>query len=184
YIDLYVLHSYPKPGTPIEETMRALDHLVDQGIVKNIGVCNLTSNRFREAQKHTKNKLVCNQVHYNVQYREIEDKGVLQYCQDNDVLLVAWRPIQYGAVVEAPILQELAKKYDKTPIQIAFNWLISQDHVVVISKTNNVEHLQENLGSFGWALEADDIERIRKEFPDQKLVSDAVPLNYNADVKP
>ena len=182
YIDLYLLHRYPEVGIPISETMRAMDELVEQGVVKNIGVSNMSVNRFKEAQKHTKNKLVCNQVHYNVQYREMEKQGVLKYCQDNDVMLVAWRPLQKGLLPDSPILAELAQKYDKTPAQIAINWLISQDHVVTISKTSNIEHLQENLGAIGWTMEAEDIERVRKEFPNQKLVSDAVPLDYAADI--
>ena len=183
YVDLYLLHRYPEKGIPIAETMKALDELVDQGLVKNIGVCNMSVNRFQEAQKHTKNKLVCNQVHYNVQYREMEEKGVLKFCQGNDVMLVAWRPVQKGLLPNAPILEELAKKYDKTPTQVAINWLISQDNVVTISKTSSLEHLQENLGATDWQMSKVDIERIRQEFPNQEFVSDAVPLNYEADVE-
>jgi len=182
YIDLYLLHRYPEAGIPIAETMRAMDELVAEGIVKNIGVCNLTPRRFAEAQKHTHNKLVCNQVHYNVQYREIEDAGVLQYCQANDVLLVAWRPVQKGSLPESDLLTELAGKYHKTPTQVAINWLISQSNVVTISKTSTLDHLKENLGAIGWTLKPQDIERIRREFPDQKHVSDAVPLDYPADI--
>lgn len=182
YIDLYLLHRYPVPGISIADTMRALDELVEQGAIKNIGVCNMTPNRFAEAQKHTKNKLVCNQVHYNVQYREIEQKGVLDYCQQNDVMCVAWRPLQKGMLPESSVLNELANKYNKTSAQIAINWLISQKNVVTLSKTSNADHLMENLGAIGWEMESADIERIRSEFPDQKPVSDAVPLDYPADV--
>lgn len=183
YIDLYMLHRYPEPGIPIADTMRALDELVEQGAIKYIGLCNMSPNRFQEAQKHTKNKLVCNQVHYNVQYREIEDKGVLDFCQQNDVMCVAWRPVQKGTLPTSSLLDELAKKYGKTPMQIAINWLISQDNVVTLSKTSSSEHLMENLGAIGWTMEADDVGRIRREFPDQKMVSDAVPLDYEADVE-
>lgn len=184
YIDLYLLHRYPEPGISISETMKAMDELVEQGLVKSIGVCNMTPNRFREAQKHTKNKLVCNQVHYNLQYREIEGTGVLEFCQQNDVMVVAWRPVQKGILPQSDLIAELAKKYSKTPIQIAINWLISQENVVTISKTSSIEHLNENLGAVGWSLEIEEIERIRKEFPEQKKVSDAVPLDYEADIDP
>lgn len=184
YVDLYLLHRFPAPGIDIADTMRAMDELLQQGLVRNIGVCNMTPHRFDETQKLTKNKLVCNQVHYNVQYREIEDKGVLKHSQENDVMLVAWRPLQKGILPETTLLDELAAKYGKTPSQIALNWLISQQNVVTISKTSNVAHLHENLGALGWTMEPDDIERIRDEFPDQKLVSDAVPLDYAADIPP
>lgn len=182
YVDLYLLHQFPAPGINIADTMRAMDELVEQGLVKNIGVCNMTPRRFDEAQKLTKNKLVCNQVHYNVQYREVEDKGVVKHSQENDVMLVAWRPLQKGMLPQSPLLEELAKKYNKTPVQIAINWLISQDNVVTLSKTSSLEHLQENLGAIGWSMEDSDIERVRKEFPNQQRVSDAVPLDYDADI--
>lgn len=182
YIDLYMLHRFPLPGIPIEGAVKALDELVEQGLVKNIGVCNMSPNRFKAVQKLTKNKLVCNQVHYNVEYREIEDKGVLKDCQDNDVMLVAWRPLQKGTLAEAPVITELAKKYGKTPYQVMINWLISQKNVVTISKTSNPEHLKENLGAVDWAMDETDVERIRKEYPDQKLASDAVPLDYEGDI--
>lgn len=182
YVDLYLLHRFPEPGIDIADTMRAMDELVEQGLVKNIGVCNMTPHRFDEIQKLTKNKLVCNQVHYNVQYREIEDKGVLKHSQENDVMLVAWRPLQKGILPETALLNELAEKYDKTTSQIVINWLISQRNVVTLSKTSNIEHLHENLGALGWSLVDADIERIRTEFPNQQLVSDAVPLDYEADV--
>jgi diketogulonate reductase-like aldo/keto reductase len=184
YIDLYLLHRFPDPGIAIADTMKAMDSLVQQGVVKNIGVCNFTANRLVEAQKYSKNKIVCNQVHYNLQYREVETRGVLDFCQKNDVLLNAWRPLQKGLLPESPLLEEMAKKYNKTVAQIAINWLISQDNVVTISKTSNIEHLKDNLGAIGWTMDKEDIEKIRKEFLDQKFASDAVPLDYEADVVP
>lgn len=182
YVDLYMLHRFPEPGIDIKETMRAMDDLVRQGLVKNIGVCNMTPARFDAAQNLTSNKLVCNQVHYNVQYREIEKRGVLQHAQDNDVMLVAWRPVQKGVLPESELITEIATKYGKTNTQVVINWLISQKNVVTISKTSNPEHLKENLGAIDWQMDEEDIERIRREFPDQQDVSDAVPLDYEADV--
>ena len=144
----------------------------------------MTPNRFNEAQKHSKNKLVCNQVHYNIQYREAEVRGVLKQAQDNDIMLVAWRPIQKGSFPTSQLMDELTRKYNKTPMQIAINWLIAQPNVVTISKTSNREHLLENLGALDWTMDADDIERIRTDFPEQVTVSDAVPLDYAADMDP
>ena len=178
YVDLLILHRYPPAGVNIADTMKALDLLVSQGIVKHIGVSNFTPERLTEAQGLTDNKIVCNQVHYNTQYREVEARGVLAQCQNEDVMLVAWRPLQKGALLQTQLLQEFAQKYNKTPAQVALNWLISQDKVVTIAKTSSIAHLQENLGAFGWDIEPEDVERIRLEFPDQKQVSDAVPLDY------
>jgi len=182
YIDLYMLHEFPSPGISIKDTMAALDSLVDSGLVKNIGVSNFTPRRLLEAQKYTKNKIVYNQVHYNVQFREAETAGVLAYCQAHDILLDAWRPLQKGTLPHAALIDELSRKYNKTANQIMLNWLISQDNVVTIAKTSSLAHLKENLGAIGWALDPQDIERIRVEFPGQEKVSDTYPLDYPGDV--
>jgi diketogulonate reductase-like aldo/keto reductase len=184
YVDLYLLHRYPEPGISIEETMKAMDELVEQGVVKNIGVCNMTINRFEEVHKHTKNKLVYNQLHYSLEVREAEKAGLVKYCQENDIFLSAWGPLSKGALENAPILDEMAKKYDKTPYQVALNWLIVQPNVITIPKTTHKKHLEENLGALGWELSAEDAEQLSQEFPNQKPVSDRVPLNYAADIEP
>jgi len=177
YLDLYLLHA-PSFDTAIEETMKAMDEFVASGLIKNIGVSNFTVKQMQRAQKATKNKIVVNQVHYNLSVREVEDKGVLSYCQTHDVILMAWRPLEKGDVltVGKGILNKLSKKYQKTPAQVAINWLISQKNVVTLSKMRDQDHLQENLGSVDWKMSPEDIEYLRKEFPDQQVVSSAVPL--------
>jgi diketogulonate reductase-like aldo/keto reductase len=82
------------------------------------------------------------------------------------------------------LLLEIAQKYDKTPYQVALNWLISQPNVVVIPKTSDIEHLDENLGALGWELAAEDVERLRKDFPTQRTVSDVFSLNHEGDIEP
>jgi len=179
YLDLYMIHS-PSLEIPIEESMRALDDLLEEGLIRNIGVSNFSIERFEKAQDCTKNKIVANQLHLNLIFREPERRGLLEYCQKNDVMFVAWRPVQKGLLTERghySLLDEMCEKYDKTPVQVAINWLISQDNVATLSKMSNPQHLDENLGALGWEMEKEDIEQLRNEFPDQQDVSDAVPLS-------
>jgi diketogulonate reductase-like aldo/keto reductase len=184
YVDLYLLHRYPEAGIDIKTTMKAMDRLVDEGVVKNIGVCNLTNNRFSEVQKHTSNKLVYNQVHYSLESREPQARGILDYAIKEDFFVSAWGPLSKGSLQQAPILHELAKKYQKTPYQIALNWLISQENVITIPKTAQIKHLEENLGSLGWSLSGEDIIKLTENFPNQLRTSDRVPLDYEADIEP
>lgn len=176
YIDLYLVHK-PNPTIPIEETMRAMNTLKDEGTIRNIGVSNFNVERMEEARRASEHPIVANQLHYNVSVREIEQKGVLKYCQKNDMMVIAWRPIgDIASLQTAPIMQELAQKYAKTPVQIAISWLVNQHGVVTLTKTSSAAHLEENMGGIGWELEPEDVERLRKEFPEQLQVSDAVPL--------
>lgn len=183
YVDLYMLHTFPEPGIDIKDTMHAMSRLVDEGLIKNIGVSNMTNHRFDVAQAATPYKIVCNQLHYNVKFREVEHRNILGHSQKNDVVIVAWKPVQRGELPEADILDELAKKYGKTWRQIAINWLISQDNVVTICKTTLLDHLKENLGALDWTLESEDVDRIRKEFPNQEIIGNW-PLDYAASEEP
>jgi diketogulonate reductase-like aldo/keto reductase len=175
YLDLYLLHRYP--NTQLPDAMRAMDKLKEEGLIKNIGVSNFTLEHMKKAQRYTKNKIVATQVHYNLAYREVEKSGVLQYCQDNDIMIIAWRPLQKGMLLKSnTVINYMCQKYKKTAAQIALNWLLSQKNVVTVSKTTTIDHLKENLGALGWYMEEADVRQLSSEFPDQKFISDTVPL--------
>jgi diketogulonate reductase-like aldo/keto reductase len=178
YVDLYLLHTYPEPGVAIEDVMHTLDTFVAEGLVRHIGVSNFTPKRFDRAQACAQHRIVCNQVHYNMQWRQAEDLGIVRQCQDQGAALVAWRPLQRGMLGAegGRILQPLEVKYRKTANQIALNWLVSQPNVTVVAKTSSPEHLEENLASFDWSLDSDDIAFIRKQYPDQQHGPDTVDL--------
>ncbi len=168
YLDLYLLHG-PSLEIPIAETMLALNKLKAEGIIKNIGVSNFSPERLSEAQRHSPAKILVNQVQYNLQEREAEDRGVLRYCQENDLALIAWRPLALGSLSnnESNILSQIAKKHSATNAQIALAWLVSQDNVGTIFKCSNPQHLLENLGSLKIILSPEEIELLRKDFPNQ-----------------
>lgn len=173
YLDLYLLHHF-SPDCPLEESIEALDELVDKKLVKHIGVSNFTKEHLADAQKLTKHKIVCNQVYYNLQAREPEATELLNYCQKHDVMLVAFRPVEKGKLLDGvpAIMDEMCVKYQKTPAQIAINWLLSQKNVVTLVKTSNPAHLKEDLGSIGWNLTESDIELLRKNYPGQTFTHD------------
>lgn len=178
YLDIYLIHA-PNPEIPLSGTMKAFDRLLIMGLIKHIGVSNFSINSFKKAQRCTENKIVVNQLHYNLMIREVEDRGLLAFCQKEDVMLCAWRPVQKGIFSSKSfnILDKLSKKYNKTPLQIAINWLISQQNVITISKMRQKVHLKENIGAVGWNMKDEDIEILRKEFPDQVNRSDATSIS-------
>jgi diketogulonate reductase-like aldo/keto reductase len=145
YLDLYLLHQ-PNLEIPIKETMKAMDLLKKEGLIRNIGVSNFSKERLDEAQTCTNNKIVVNQVHFNLRFRESQRKRLLDYCQKNDVMLIAWRPFGKGLLLEDKndLMNELCQKYNKTQAQVGINWLIYQKNVVTLSKMRNKNHLEEN----------------------------------------
>lgn len=177
YLDLYLIHK-PNDRFPLAETMKAFDRLADEKLIRNIGVSNFAVERFKRAQQLCGHKIVVNQVHYNLASREPEN-GLLDFCRQNDVMLVAWRPLAKGAVIDAdyPFFDELCEKYRKTRAQIALNWLLSQDNVVTVSTMRSTVHLEENLAALNWNMSREDIEALRRGFPGQEKISSAVPLS-------
>lgn len=175
YIDLYLIHA-PNPDIPVQETMKAMDFLAEQKLIRCMGVSNFSVEQIKEAQKYTKNKIVANQIEYNLLVR---DKGrvtenmeskIIPYCQENNILIIAWRPLARGKLAKPgfKILDELADKYHKTQAQIAIHWLISKKGIVAVSKSTKVEHLEKNLGALGWKLRQEDIDRLNNDFIDSR----------------
>jgi len=165
YIDLYLIHA-PNPEIPIEETMRAMDHLVEKGLVRLVGVSNFTLEQMKEAQQHSKNKIAANQIEYSLiarnkgRYADNKDMETktIPYCQENGIIVVTVRPLERGLLLkEHPVLDRLAKKYNKTKAQIAINWIISKPNLITIPMSTSVEHLKENLGALGWKIDEEDI---------------------------
>lgn len=172
--DLYLVHQV-NPEIPLKKTIRAMNRLQREGLARNIGVSNFSLDRLKQAQALSEVPIVANQLHYNLQVREIELSGLLDFCQETGVMVIAWRPLR-GVDCSVPLLTELAARYGHTPRQLALNWLISQPGVVTIVKASDPLHLAENVGAVGWRMTEEDVERLRGEYPDRRAVSEAVPL--------
>ena len=181
YLDLYLIH-FMKPEYPLDQSMKAMSRLVDEGTARHIGLSDFSWQAFSKAQSYADHKLVCNQVHYSMKVREVERKGVLNYAQKNDIFLTAWRPLHYGELAINPpeIISKMMAKYSKTAAQIALNWLVSQDKVITLAKTSTSEHIDDNLGAFNFMMDDSDIEQIRADYPDQLAESGSVPLNLES----
>lgn len=163
YIDLYLIHA-PNPKIPIKETMSAMEKLVEDKVVKFIGVSNFSVSQIENARAYlTKTDIVVNQVEYNLIEREIE-KVLLPYCVKNNITLMAYSPLARGLLAKNEFLKEIGKKYNKTASQVALNWLIQKEGVVAIPKSSKIEHLQENALATGWRLSEKDIQLIEEHF--------------------
>ncbi|MBI2572443.1 aldo/keto reductase [Candidatus Woesearchaeota archaeon] len=166
YIDLYLIHSY-NPNIPLEETMDAMARLVDEKKVRFIGVSNFSVEQLKKARKYSWHPIVANQIEYNLIARNNGTSSVntlnmeseiIPYCQKNDITIIAYRPLARGdsALHQHPLILQLAQKYNKTPAQIALNWLIAKQNIITITKSTNPNHLKENLGAMGWELSSED----------------------------
>ena len=169
-IDLYLIH-WPSSQHPIEETMRAMEKLVDEGMVKFIGVSNFDVEQLREAQNGlVKHRIACNQVLYHLAYRGIE-RDLLPYCAENGIAIVGYSPFGHGNFPSShsrggKVLAEIAKRHNRTVRQIALNFLTRDSNLFTIPKAGNPDHIRENSGAVGnWNLTDEDIAAIERTFP-------------------
>ena len=163
YIDLYQIH-WPNPSVPIGETIRAMEDLVASGKVRHIGLSNFSVREMRAAQDALgSGKIFSNQCEYNLFDRFIE-LDILPYCRETQVVTIAYSPLDKGRTADGDdrlrLLQTLAKKYGRSPSQIALNWLIAQSAVVVIPKAVNPTHIRENAAAATFDLEPSDVDLI------------------------
>ena len=164
WIDLYQIHR-PNTAIPIEETLGAMEELVDAGKVRFIGVSNFTVAQLRDAQKAMrKHRIMSNQVRFNLIDRTICD-GLLAFCQKERVTVIAYSPLARGfhhILDNDPggVLAELGRVYKRTPVQVALNWCLGHPGVVAIPKGNSAAHVQENCGGSGWKLSPEDFSRL------------------------
>jgi diketogulonate reductase-like aldo/keto reductase len=162
HIDLYQLH-WPNYTVPIEETMGAMEELVDRGKVRFIGVSNFMLRDLKNAQKAmTRHGIVSNQVRYNLIDRTIE-RGLLPYCREHGITVIAHSPFASNlASIQAKdpenVLDKLAQAKSATAAQIALSWCLSKQGVVTIPKANSVEHVRENCAASDFQLSSRELQ--------------------------
>jgi diketogulonate reductase-like aldo/keto reductase len=163
YIDLYLVHWPGRPGTNYTETFRALNELVHAGKVKHLGVSNFKLRLLKQAQQLSETPILTDQVPYRLPDRTYVENGVVDYCQQNDILVTAYSPVKFRNLPVNKTIQAIADAHSSTPYQIALAWLVAQSRVITIPMSFNPQHIKENFGSA-------DIELTGEEF---KTLSEA-----------
>ncbi|MGD8404951.1 MAG: aldo/keto reductase [Anaerolineales bacterium] len=159
YLDLYLIH-WPSSSIPLEETFRALNQLVREGRVRNVGVSNFDVHLLKQARAESEAPIFTDQVPYSLADRSNVRNGVLEYCQENDILLTAYSPVKEGRLRGNSTVQSIADEHDATPYQIALAWLVSQPRVITIPMSFNPEHIAENFAAADIELAVDEIEQV------------------------
>jgi 2,5-diketo-D-gluconate reductase B len=154
-LDLLYVH-WPRGDYDPEETMRAMDQLVEDGVTWRIGVSNFTVPLLREAREHTTHGVFANQVEL---HPLLPQPDLREYCEEADVELVAYAPLARGEVFEVPEIQAVAEKHGVSEAQVSLAWL-REKGVTAIPKASSEAHLADNWTSLALDLDAEDVERI------------------------
>ena len=152
YIDLLLIH-WPNPKIALNESLGTMRELQKNKKLKFIGVSNFPLPLLKKAKQICPN-LINNQVEY---HPLLSQKALLEFIdKSSDMFLTAYSPLIRGKVNQIQQLIHIAKKYKKTPSQVALKWLIDQKNVIVIFKSEKKERILENIQVFDFELEKED----------------------------
>ena len=191
YIDIYQIH-WPDSGTPIEDTMVAMEKLKKSGKIRCIGCCNFSLDSLKEALEY--GQITTVQMPYNLIDRGAEN-DLLPFCKEHDIATIAYTPIAKGLltgkydkstrfntddsrsrhkyfqgeelsknleVVEK--VKIVANELNKTPAQIALRWVLENNCVTTaIFGAKNSAQVEENVVASDFDLSKENIELLNEE---------------------
>jgi aryl-alcohol dehydrogenase-like predicted oxidoreductase len=192
YLDLYQIHwpagSWGTELVPIEETMRALNDLKQQGKIRAIGVSNFSRQELEEASEH--GRIDSLQPPYSLFWRYLE-KDALDYCRDNNITVLAYSSLAQGLLtgkfgpdhefakgdhrarnrlfqadnyqrVQQALenLRPIAGRYGISLAQLALAWLIAQPQTCAIAGARKAEQVLDNAAAANIKLLPEDLEEI------------------------
>jgi aryl-alcohol dehydrogenase-like predicted oxidoreductase len=133
--------SEPTEGS-IEEPLTALAELKNQGLIRQIGLSNISPKQFAEGQKIT--DIVCVQNFYNLAHRN--DDGFIDDLAAQGIAYIPFFPLGGFTPLQSLVLDGVAASMQVTPMQVALAWLLQRSaNILLIPGTSSLEHLRENL---------------------------------------
>ncbi|MEN4534199.1 aldo/keto reductase [Pantoea agglomerans] len=168
YLDLYLLHW--RGNIPLEETLRAMERLQQQGKIRHWGVSNFDTDDMAELWDEEKGEACAtNQVLYHLASRGIEF-DLLPACQQRGVPVMAYCPLaQAGRLRDSlftdPQLSQIAQQKGISVAQLLLTWVIRQPGVIAIPKASSVAHVQENAAALEVELTDEDLQLIDRAWP-------------------
>lgn len=156
YIDLYLLH---QPYGDIRGAWKALEEAYHKGILKAIGVSNMTVKFLKDFLPSCEVMPAVNQVECNPLFQQ---KELREYMKDNDIKVEAWFPLGHGSpeLLSHPVITALAEKYHKNAGQIILRFL-TQEGIIVLPKSTNPVRIAGNIDLFDIELTEDEMNSLR-----------------------
>jgi pyridoxine 4-dehydrogenase len=167
HIDLYYLHQSTFTDVPFEQAIDTLAGMKADGLIRHIGLSNLSAEQLRTAISITDIAAVT--VHYNVAVRL--GAGVRTVAEETGIVFSPWHP---GAIPSGPdgepfhaVIDPIAAEHDVTPQQIALAWQLHHTaNPLPVPGTTSVAHLHENLDAASISLTQGEVDAITALAPE------------------
>lgn len=187
YLDLFLVHwpialkphvMFPSSGgdmigldtIPTLETWKAMEHCVEKGLTKHIGVSNFSIKKLKKLVSNSTIKPEMNQIEL---HPLLQQQSMLDYCKGENIFLTAYSPLgskdripafkgeNEPNLFENPVIVEIANKHHATPAQVLINWAINRG-ISVIPKSVNPGRLKQNFEAENIVLSTEDMDHIAK----------------------
>lgn len=162
YADTILIHVPKASKIPLKDSYNELRRLVNMGKSKNISASNLNIDELKMIVEELEIKLFSFEGLYNLECKQNEDVGIIDYCKKHDILFLNYQPLRRNRTANHnyPILIELANKYNKTQNQILMNWYIYEKGLIPITKTTKIEHINLNLDALKFKMDKEDYKKL------------------------
>ena len=152
----------------MQETWQAMEGLVESGLVKNIGLCNVNCQLLREMLTYTKIRPSVLQVESHPQ---LTQEKLIRFCHEQSIAVTAFSPLgaesyyslnmaqQNESILQQPVVKQIAEDVGKTAAQVVLRWGV-QRGTAIVPKTTKLERLKENLAVFDFELSPTQMEQI------------------------
>ncbi|MEM6397163.1 MAG: aldo/keto reductase [Bacteroidota bacterium] len=156
-IDLYQLHRFD-PKVPADEFLGKLAELQQQGLIRHLGLSEVTIEQIEQAQQHF--EVVSVQNKFSLTDRKWEEE--VKWTDERGIGFIPWYPLDAGAV-DNETIKSVAEKHGVTVFQIALAWLlVFSENILPIPGTSSVAHLRENTAAAHVELDEEDMGRLNK----------------------
>lgn len=169
YIDLYQIHM-PNSRIPIKETMGAMEKLLNDGLIRAIGISNFSMKQMQEAEDAlVKAELSSTQMNYSLAHRDIET-DILPHCEKEKIAIIPYFPLGHGKLAGefkgySEVMNGMQEK-KWIPTQVALSWLFSRSEVLFpIPRASKRNHVQIDAQAADLQLTLEQVQILEKYNP-------------------
>ena len=158
YVDLFLIH-WPLPtryGGDFVSTWQTLEEFYRDGRARSIGVSNFQPHHLRRIHQECEITPAVDQIEVNP-YLTQDD--VREFCAEHQIAIEAWSPLARGNALDDPTVDDIARRYGKTPAQVILRWHIERGDIV-FPKSVTPARIRENFDIFDFELTGEDVEAI------------------------
>lgn len=164
YANSVLLHTPKASKIPLRDSYNELKRLVKIGKSKHISASNLNIEQLKMIVEELNIDLFSFEGLYNLECKQNEDVGILDYCKNHNILFLNYQPFRRNRTANHnySVLVELANKYNKTQNQILLNYYVYEKRLLPITKANKIEHIDLNLGALNFRMEQEDYNKLNE----------------------